>query len=351
MTELKRQIAESIRAVRRVLRGRSLWSCLLAFSLALTILGVSEKCKLVYISDSGMLTTCYTMRDTASDILKQNNVSVGADDIVRFDGFYDKIGVIEVDRAFPVTLTADGKTIEAMAVAKTVGDFIKENNISLGEFDMIEPPVSEVMLDDTDIVVSRIDVETTVVTEEVPYDTQYKYNSLLRNGRSRTLIAGTTGEKVLTYVDRIVDGELQERELVNTVVTKQSSDELVLIGSDDPVSSLDFGVELDENGIPKSYKKVLKDQICTGYSSKLIGVKGASGMYLHAGSVAVRAKDIPYGTKMYITSDTGFVYGFAIAADTGVALMNNVIDVDLFYETYRESALNGRKICDVYILN
>ena len=127
MTEIKRQIAETIRAVRRVLQGRSLWSCLLALSLAATIFGVSEKCKLVYISDSGMLTTCYTMRDTASDILKQNNVDVSADDIVRFDGFYDKIGLIEVERAFNVSLTADGKKTESMAVAQTVGDFIKEN--------------------------------------------------------------------------------------------------------------------------------------------------------------------------------------------------------------------------------
>ena len=297
-----------------------------------------------------MLTTAYTMRDTASDILKQNNVDIGDHDVVRFDGFYDKIGVVEVDRAFPVSLTADGKTIEAMAVAKTVGDFIKENGVTVGEFDMVTPPASEIMTDDTDIVINRIDMETTVITEEIPYNTQYKYNSLLRNGRARTLIAGVTGEKVLTYVDRIVDGELQERELVNTVVTQDASDELVLIGSDDPVSPLDFGIELDEKGRPVKYKKVLKNQMCTGYSSKLIGVKGASGMYLHAGYVAVRAKDIPYGTKMYITSDTGFVYGFAIAADTGVALMNNVIDVDLFYETYRESAINGRKICDVYIL-
>ena len=71
----------------------------------------------------------------------------------------------------------------------------------------------------------------------------------------------------------------------------------------------------------------------------------------YAGTVAIRAAEIPYGTKMYITSpDNRFIYGFAIAADTGVGLMQNIIDFDLFYETYRESALNGRKYLNVYIL-
>ena len=43
--------------------------------------------------------------------------------------------------------------------------------------------------------------------------------------------------------------------------------------------------------------------------------------------------------------------GCAVAADTGTALLQNVIDIDLFYDTYLESYLNGRKICDVYILD
>ena len=82
-------------------------------------------------------------------------------------------------------------------------------------------------------------------------------------------------------------------------------------------------------------------------------MRGASHEWLSAGSVAVRAAEIPYGTRMYIRASDGghFVYGCAVAADTGTALLQNVIDIDLFYDTYLESYLNGRKICDVYILD
>ena len=30
--------------------------------------------------------------------------------------------------------------------------------------------------------------------------------------------------------------------------------------------------------------------------------------------------------------------------------MQNIIDIDLYYESYLESALNGRRIVDIYVL-
>ena len=44
------------------------------------------------------------------------------------------------------------------------------------------------------------------------------------------------------------------------------------------------------------------------------------------------------------------MYGYAVAADTGIGLLNDVIDVDLFDETYTESCLNGRRTVDIYVL-
>ena len=117
------------------------------------------------------------------------------------------------------------------------------------------------------------------------------------------------------------------------------------------VSPLDFGIELDENGVPTEYSKLLTNQVAAGYNVEG-GARGASGQGLSAGYVAVHPGEIPYGTKMYITSaDNSFVYGFAVAADTGVGLMNDVIDVDLYYDTFLESCLNGKRNVNIYILD
>ena len=61
---------------------------------------------------------------------------------------------------------------------------------------------------------------------------------------------------------------------------------------------------------------------------------------------------IPYGTKLYIASpDNSFVYGYAIAADTGTGLIDGSIDLDLFYDSYTESCLNGVRYVNVYVLD
>ena len=74
--------------------------------------------------------------------------------------------------------------------------------------------------------------------------------------------------------------------------------------------------------------------------------------YCTAGTVAVRANEIPYGTRMYIrTPGGGFIYGYAVANDTGTGLVEGVIDVDLFYDTYEESVLNSVRWVDIYILD
>lgn len=102
------------------------------------------------------------------------------------------------------------------------------------------------------------------------------------------------------------------------------------------------------NGVPSSYTAVYTGR-ATGYSSK--GGRGASGLGLYYGTVAVNPNLIPYGTKLYIASTDGrFVYGYAIATDTGTALMNGSCLVDLYYETYSESLANGVQQVNVYVI-
>ncbi len=351
MTEIKRRCAETVRNLRRTLRGRSLWVCCLSLALSGIVFYVSDQMRTVYIRDGETTTVRYTLRREPEKILDDNGIVTMAFDSVDFSGFEGKMGVIRIDRAFPVTIQVDGVTRALMTTEMTVGELLRQEGIQLGEYDEINlSPVLYLSPNDR-IVIRRVELETTVVQRSIPYETEYKEHSLIRQGRTRTLISGQEGEQVLTYVDRVVDGVLMARELSETVTVKQPVNQLVLRGAaGEPVSDLDFGIPLDANGVPVRYKKVLTNQVATGYSARA-GAWGASRMKLYDGSVAVRAQEIPYGSKLYIASaDGSFVYGFAVAADTGIGLMQNIIDVDLFYETYVESALNGRKIVNIYVL-
>ena len=102
-----------------------------------------------------------------------------------------------------------------------------------------------------------------------------------------------------------------------------------------------------ENNVPSSYSTVYTMK-ATGYYSPR--GRGASGLGLYYGTFAVDPTLIPYGTKVYIVSTDGrFVYGWAIATDTGAFIHQNRMQVDLFYETYAESAANGVKQVYVYV--
>ena len=60
---------------------------------------------------------------------------------------------------------------------------------------------------------------------------------------------------------------------------------------------------------------------------------------------------IPYGSLLYITSTDGrFVYGYAIATDTGSAMQQGHALVDLFYDTFDEAYLSAVQSVNVYIL-
>ncbi len=105
---------------------------------------------------------------------------------------------------------------------------------------------------------------------------------------------------------------------------------------------------LDENGTPRHYVDMLSGVACA-YTAKPDAIT-STGTTPRIGTVAVNPKLIPYGSKLFIVSDSGYVYGYAIAEDTGGDLLNNTILVDLYMDTREDCLEFGRRRVTVYIL-
>ena len=107
-----------------------------------------------------------------------------------------------------------------------------------------------------------------------------------------------------------------------------------------------------ENGLPAEYETVLTGKSCA-YTAPL-GNGTASGRKLEIGTVAVDPAIIPYGSELYIVSTDGYVYGYAVAADTGDLTAHGVL-VDLYMgnmEDYFEESLNyGARQVNIYVLS
>ncbi len=346
-----RNLFEKVIALGKFARSRTFAVGLLSAVLAFTVYTVSMKTHAVYIRDGEQVLLKFTMQQDPQEILEENGIATIAADVVDFSGFDSRrMGEIEIKRAFPVTVTADGETKTVMLPEGTVADAIAEAQVHLDEDDEVNLDKAKELRAGDDIRVSRVEYVTSVEEEAISYDVAQEKTDSLIAGSTKVLQKGQDGVRQLTWRTKVVDGVAQAPELVSEEVASEPVEERVLVGTKNTVSKLDFGYTI-ENNVPVGYTRVISGAKATGYSAKA-GAGTASGRRAMVGHVAVNPNVIPYGTKLYITSADGrFVYGYAIAADTGTALMDGRVDVDLFYDSYAASCRNGVKTVNIYILN
>lgn len=284
-------------------------------------------------------------------ILELAEVELAETDKILYTSYDGNYRDLTIKHGFTVPITVDGTTVEATITEGTVANCLANAGIVLGEHDYTVPSLHTQINEGDSIRVYRVTYVDNQYEEEIPYETTYKKSSLTFRfpKRQYTLQEGSVGKNLVTYRERYVDGELELALVSKVEVVKKPVNKLVLTyGAGVPVSDLEApaGVSV-VNGVPTGYSRVINTSATGYYSAR---GKGASGLGLYYGTVAVNPNIIPYGTKMYIASPDGkFVYGWAIATDTGAALMDGTVGVDLFYETYLESSLNWKNEVNIYI--
>lgn len=357
------QPRQRVKVLLQSLRSPSFALSLLAIALSVVILVVTYLSNTVYIVDGETTTVTITTEQDAAKILARENIVVTSNDLVELKAGEGSITQLTIIRSFPVSVTVDGATTTYQLRSSTVEQLLADQGITLGIRDTMNLEPDHQLEEGDEIQITRVHSRTRVETEVIPHEIDNKYTSVLAVGRTRMLSQGSNGVRRYTYEDIIQDGEIVESILVDTTVTVQPVTGQRLVGNGSAISTLDYSAEfpLDQNGVPLQYTRVLTNQKATGYSAR----KGAYGAAVYssarnhpdigtcvAGTIAVNPDLIPYGTRMYIrTPDGKFVYGYAIANDTGTGMMTGHADVDLFYDSYLESVLNGARFVDIYILD
>lgn len=261
------------------------------------------------------------------------------------------------DPVYDVSISVDKKLIKVMS-SGTVADALCSAEIQLDDNDLINIGLSEKLNEFTSIQINRVEVMQEVYIEVIDYATEYKEDETLTLGHQEVIVDGVEGEVEKLVEHTYIDGELISSDIINEDVT-EPVDEVVLMGTkksnyiaEMSISKLDVpdDLVLDENGVPVSYSSVYTGKSCA-YSAKPTA-KTASGKQVKVGYVAVDPSLIPYGTELYIaTTDNSAVYGYAIAADTGTALLDGRILVDLFMGSYEDSCDWGARQVNIYVLD
>lgn len=327
---------------------------------AFIMLWSASRIKQVTVDVDGEIRTVVTAVADPYRVLEKLEIEISPDDKVTFTGFgkggfFGELGqnkaTIRIQSAVNIEIAADSLTYHVtVAEGDTVGDALDISGLEMREHDYLNTEETEVLENGDNVKLTRVDYIITTEEETIQREKVTRGTSLLKSNKEVLISYGKNGTMLKTYEQKVVDGVPGEKVLVSEEVTKRATDDIYVIGDGSAISPLDYGFEI-VNGVPTTYEKVYSNVRATGYYAPY-GAGTATGRLAQVGYVAVDPKIVPYGTKMWIVAhgNTGFVYGYALAADTGGAMLSGKNFVDLYYDTYYECVLNGLRYVDVYIL-
>lgn len=195
----------------------------------------------------------------------------------------------------------------------------------------------EVAADDGEI---RIEFE--VVDVEVPFQQTRRASATMNVGDApRQVQAGANGLRRETFQLTYRNGVRESRILVGNETLRQPVTEIVETGASATLAS---------RGDAR-FRQVLYMEATAYCPCGVCGTgtgRTATGMVAARGVVAVDPRVIPLGSRVFVeTVDGSFVYGWAIAADTGGAIRGNKID--LCFNTHQEAINFGRRQVRVFV--
>ncbi len=315
----------------------TLTASLLTLTMLMSVMTVSIH-RVEVVDDGETVASYHTVFIENEEILERNNLTLGAGDELERK---EKDGAItlSIARGFPVYIKADAKETMVMIAGGTVADALKKAGLSCGSEDILNVELTDKLESGMRITLDRVTIETVEEIEAIEYTTKKVKTDDLYVGNSRTVQKGQDGSKKCTYAVTYINGEEASRELVSKEILEEPVEKIIEVGS--KIKS----TFQKTASTPTSYKKVIAME-CTAYAA---GGYTASGLPAQWGVVAVDPRVIPLGTKVYVeTTDGKYIYGTAVAADTGSSIKGNIIDICV--NTRAEAYAFGRRTVNVYIL-
>lgn len=357
------KVTNLINKVAKPFCSRAVLCVVLALGVVATSVVMCLQMQTVRITEKGVeVARIFTARTDAEAVLSLAGISLAPEDeYVLSTG--NTARELQIFRAFPVTVNYGSQTYQVSITQGTIATALLRAGIVLDEHDMVSQPVSTVLTESTVVDVTDIDYVYETETQSLPYNVKTTYSSSMYKGEVK-VTGGVEGQKEVTLCKKVVNGEITEVTTVNETVTQESVDQIKTVGTKvngKPASSVSAistltvpsNLLLDAKGKPTKYKKLITGKASAYSPTDDGGITCSTGVKCRPGYIAVNPKQIPYGTKMYIVSSDGkYVYGYAIAADTGgFAYNGSGRIVDLFFPTNAAANKFGVRNVEIYVLD
>ena len=305
---------------------------------------------------------------------------------------------IKVLRGIKIYLTCNGETKMVYVPEGKLKDALSSVGYRLTEEESLNVNENMLVKSGMNVKADKIFTRTTMKKVKTEPNTIEEKSDVLPLGEKKVKEEGKEGIVELTYKEKYVNDVLVEKKETSQKTIIKAEDRVVVVGTKEEKyeSTADESAKEEENRTedtetdkddsinteiftPKSVPEESADALDTdtdtvnvqndvqntidgfSYSNMVVGnctayteLNGitSTGTVPKVGTVAVNPNVIPYGTKLYIcSSDGSFVYGYAVAEDTGTAAMAGDIVADLYMNTEDECEAFGRQDLCIYFLD
>lgn len=138
---------------------------------------------------------------------------------------------LTVSTAKTVHLAADGRQKTLVTTARTVGDLLRTEHLSVGPSDLLSVPASAPLVDDLVVRLARVTEGTLTTTSVLPFATTETQDPSLYRDEKKVLDPGSSGQKVVVVRRTLVDGQEIGRRTVSESVATQPVARVVAVGT------------------------------------------------------------------------------------------------------------------------
>lgn len=191
------------------------------------------------VVDGMLRNVIMTAARAPEQIAKDAGITLYPEDETSFELSNDLLGDgaaerFVVERAAAFELTLYGETLTARTRAKTVGDMLREKDITIGENDRVSVASDTPITGGMKLRVWREGKQTITVSEAIDFEVEQIKDANREAGYKAVRTPGEAGEASVTYEVTIQDGKEVSRKKITSVVKKQPVKQVEVVGAKSP---------------------------------------------------------------------------------------------------------------------
>jgi uncharacterized protein YabE (DUF348 family) len=303
------------------------------------VTGISlRRAQPINVVDDGVMQQIETTGVTVGEALFDAGITLYLSDVVSPDLNTPLAAglTVTIERGRPLSIIADGVTVETRVRGLTVADALAEAGLALVGQDYTIPAESSELRPGIYVRVIRVKEDTFTEESTQPYETIFQPDTGLEIDQRQAVQIGQDGIIQTTIRVRYENGVEVSREPIAELVVQEPRDEVIAYGTNIVLRTIDT-----PDG-PRQYWRHIR-MYATSYHPAALGgdARTAIGETLRKGIIASDPDIIPYRSEVYVPG-----YGVGRMADTGPA--HRPLFIDLGYSD--DDFVSWSRFVDVYLL-